>query len=196
MTKIKYNYSNLANLPTAYGSFKIQSFKDEKGNEHAILIKGDVENRADVPVRIHSECLTGDAFSSLKCDCNYQLNYALEYISMFGFGIIIYLRQEGRGIGFFNKINAYNLQDNGRNTIEANHDLGLNNDEREYSAAVEVLNKLNIQSVKLMTNNPLKIEYLKKYGINVIDRVSVISKKNTFNDQYLEVKKHQLSHML
>ena len=183
-------YSNIANLPTKYGNFKIQSFK-EHHKEHLVIFTeelGDVVN-----VRIHSECLTGDAIGSIKCDCQAQLNFALEYISKNG-GMIIYLRQEGRNIGLLNKVNAYALQDKGYNTIEANHQLGFEADERSYEIVEFILNEFNIKKINLITNNPKKAESLE--DIEICKRIPVIVGHNENNEEYLKVKKEQMGHLL
>ena len=150
-----------AKLPTIAGLFDIYTFQNSKSEEHAVLVKGDVTGKEDVPVRIHSECLTGDVFGSKRCDCRDQLLRSLVYLGDEPFGMLIYLRQEGRGIGLLNKIKAYSLQDEGYDTVEANLKLGLPADNRDYSFAVEVINYFNIKSIKLMANNPLKIDFLK-----------------------------------
>lgn len=182
--------SNVANLPTKHGNFKIQSFK-EHHKEHLVIFSknlGDVVN-----VRIHSECLTGDALGSIKCDCQAQLNFALDYIDE-NDGMIIYLRQEGRNIGLLNKVNAYALQDQGLDTIQANHQLGFNADERSYEIVEYILKKFNINKINLITNNPKKVESLK--DIKIIKRIPVIVGKTDDNEAYLKVKKEQMGHLL
>ncbi len=182
--------SQIANLPTKYGNFKIQSFK-EGDKEHLIIF---TENIPEIPlVRIHSECLTGDALGSLKCDCGEQLEYALKEINKNG-GMVIYLRQEGRGIGLFNKVNAYYLQDKGLDTVEANHQLGFEADMRDFSIVEDILKHFNIEKIKLLTNNPKK-EFAFK-NIKVIERLPVKVKANPYNENYLKTKKEKMGHLL
>ena len=190
-------FSNKANLPTRYGTFNIISFKQENDiHEHCLLYLGDINGQNDVLTRIHSECLTGDVFTSQKCDCGEQLDESMRAISEKGEGIILYLRQEGRGIGLFNKINAYALQDKGEDTIQANHSLGFDTDLRDYTIAIKALDYLNIKSIELLSNNPDKIKVWEKSGINVSRRVPLIIKTNKYNSDYLNVKKDQLNHLL
>ena len=182
--------SNIAKLPTTHGNFKIQSFK-EHHKEHLVIF---TENLDDVVnVRIHSECLTGDAIGSIKCDCQAQLNFALDYINDKS-GMVIYLRQEGRNIGLLNKVNAYALQDQGFDTIQANHQLGFNADERSYEIVEYILNKFNIKRINLITNNPKKVESLK--NIEIVKRIPVIVGQTDDNEGYLKVKKEQMGHLL
>tara|TARA_R110002096_G_scaffold28336_21_gene85997 strand:+ start:4926 stop:5510 length:585 start_codon:yes stop_codon:yes gene_type:complete len=190
-------FSKTAEMPTKYGDFKIISFKQEGDiHEHCILYKGNLADKDNVLTRVHSECLTGDVFSSKKCDCGDQLEESMRAIAEKGTGIIIYLRQEGRGIGLFNKINAYALQDNGQDTIQANHSLGFETDLRDFTIAAKVLDYLNIHSIELLSNNPQKIEVLENEGINITRRISLITKANKHNAEYLNVKKEQLKHLL
>ena len=184
-----------ANLPTKYGIFNVIVYEDNEGLHHIALVKGDIKNKKDVLVRVHSECLTGDVFRSLRCDCGEQLEKALEVIAKQG-GILIYLRQEGRGIGLLNKIKAYTLQDKGMDTVEANEKLGFKADVRDYTIGVQILADLGIKSMKLMTNNPKKIEGLGNYGIKIVERVPLIIKPNTTNKKYLQAKKEKLGHYL
>jgi len=187
---MRINISNIAKLPTRFGDFKIQTFA-EGIKEHLVIFK---EPLADVPVvRVHSECLTGDAIGSLKCDCRDQLEYALEAISKEG-GMVIYLRQEGRNIGLLNKTNAYALQDKGLDTVQANHQLGFKTDERSYEVVEFILEHFGIKSIKLLTNNPKKIESLK--DINIVERRPIIIKANQHNKGYLKTKKEQMGHLL
>jgi len=182
--------SQIASLPTKYGEFKIQSFQEED-KEHLVMF---TQKLPSIPiVRIHSECLTGDAFSSLKCDCGEQLKYAQKLIFKKG-GMIIYLRQEGRNIGLLNKINAYALQDKGLNTIEANHQLGFKADERTYDVVEFILEHFKIKKLKLLTNNPLKVESLN--NVTVIERLPIQIEANEYNKEYLEVKKDEMGHFL
>ena len=184
-------------LPTAHGEFKITVFQDpETGEEHVALSKG-LEEISDEPVvvRVHSECLTGDAFASLKCDCGPQLQATLKLINELGRGVILYLRQEGRGIGLTNKIRAYALQDQGHDTVDANLMLNLPADARQYDMCSIMLDYLQVKAVRLVTNNPSKIEALKAQGINVIDRVPLTVGLNPFNEQYLKTKHERMAHL-
>tara|TARA_Y100000034_G_scaffold83231_1_gene99652 strand:- start:374 stop:976 length:603 start_codon:yes stop_codon:yes gene_type:complete len=183
-----------ANLPTEYGDFTATVYECDEGLHHIALIKGNIKNK-DVLVRVHSECLTGDVFHSCRCDCNQQLDKALKLIAKED-GVLLYLRQEGRGIGLLNKIKAYNLQDEGMDTVEANENLGFNADTRDYTIGVQILADLGIKRVRLMTNNPKKIEGLEKYGIKIVERIPLIIKPNTTNKNYLKVKKEKLGHYL
>jgi GTP cyclohydrolase II len=186
---MKVDISSVAKLPTKYGDFLIQSFK-YNDKEH-LLIK--TQNYDKIPnVRIHSECLTGDALSSLKCDCQAQLNYALEYLHKNN-GLLIYLRQEGRNIGLFNKVNAYALQDKGLNTIEANHQLGFKSDERTYEIVDFIFEYLDIKDINILTNNPDKIEQL---NINIVKRLPICVGKTIENETYLNIKKTKMGHLL
>jgi len=187
---MKIEISQIANLPSRFGSFKIQSFK-EGIKEHLVIFKEPLQEV--VLVRVHSECLTGDTIGSLKCDCRDQLEFALEAIEKEG-GMVIYLRQEGRNIGLLNKVNAYALQDKGFNTIEANHQLGFADDERTYEMVEFVLEHFGIKKIKLLTNNPKKIESLK--NIEIVKRVPVVIKANEFNKGYLKTKKEKMGHLL
>ena len=184
-------------LPTAFGEFKITVFQDpETGEEHVALSKGlDTTPTAPVLVRIHSECLTGDAFASLKCDCGPQLQATQKLINEVGQGVILYLRQEGRGIGLTNKIRAYALQDQGHDTVDANLMLNLPADARRYDMCTIMLEHLQIKQVKLVTNNPSKIKALKELGIDVVARVPLTVGLNPFNADYLKTKHERMSHM-
>ena len=184
-----------AKLPTHWGEFKVIAFEDKKLNEeHLLLYMGELQN--DSLLRIHSQCLTGDTLYSLKCDCGSQLAMALQRISEQGVGMLIYMAQEGRGIGLVNKIRAYELQDKGMNTVEANEALGFAADERDYSYCKEILSAVNISSVRLMTNNPRKIKGLEDVGIKVTERVSIEIEPNKHNEDYLKVKADKLGHMI
>lgn len=186
-----------ANLPTRYGNFTIAGFYDTgRKKEHIALIKGCVRDHEECVVRIHSECHTGDIFGSLKCDCRDQLEASLDYISKKPCGVLIYLKQEGRGIGLLNKIKAYKLQDLGLDTVEANEFLGFPDDLREYSVAAKIIQILGIKSIALFTNNPEKIKGLQKEGINVVKRIPLIVKPNTYNRLYLRTKKKKMGHLL
>ena len=184
-------------LPTKYGDFRIIIFKNEVDHkEHLMIVKGDVRGKSDVLMRIHSECLTGDVFGSHRCDCGEQLEHAVRAIEEQGEGIVIYMRQEGRGIGLTNKIKAYTLQDEGYDTVEANVKLGFPPDMREYSLAAQMLRELDVKSVKLLTNNPEKKEDLERWGITVSKRVPIVIKANSINAKYLNTKKEKMRHML
>jgi len=186
--------SNIANLPTKYGKFQIKAYKDGTQEHLAIMSKN--FKSLDAPyVRIHSECLTGDALGSLKCDCQNQLDLSLKFISEHG-GLVIYHRQEGRNIGLLNKVNAYALQDQGRNTIQANVELGFGEDDRDYRIVGFIFDDLNIKELKLITNNPKKISYVESLGINILERIPAITKSNKYNEAYLSTKKQQMGHML
>jgi GTP cyclohydrolase II len=181
--------SKIANLPSRFGTFKIQTFK-EGHKEHLAIFK---EPLGDVPiVRVHSECLTGDAIGSLKCDCRDQLEFALDSIEKNG-GMVIYLRQEGRNIGLLNKVNAYALQDEGLDTVEANHQLGFGADERTYEIVEYILSYYGIKKIKLLTNNPKKIESLE--GVEIVERLPIITLSNKHNEDYLKIKKAKMGHL-
>lgn len=187
----------LAELPTRFGEFHIIAFENNRdGKEHVAIVKGDVIGAKDVPVRIHSECLTGDALGSLRCDCRDQLESSLKAIGQMERGMVLYLRQEGRGIGLTNKIRAYSLQDQGLDTVEANHALGFRDDERDYAVAAHMLMSLKIESVRLITNNPKKIQQLVDYGIQVTDRIPHIMEPNDYNRFYLETKAAKSGHLI
>ena len=191
---MKIIQSNIANLPTKYGKFKIKAYKDDN-QEHLAIMSEDFEN-IEIPfVRIHSECLTGDTLGSLKCDCQNQLDLALKFIAKEG-GLVIYHRQEGRNIGLLNKVNAYALQDQGRNTIEANLELGFGEDDRDYTIVGHIFKDLNIKKLKLITNNPKKIAYVESLGVEIIERIPAITKSNKYNEHYLSTKKDHMGHML
>lgn len=181
-------------LPTQYGDFKCLVFRETGGLEHVALIKGDVSGQADILCRIHSECLTSEAFGSLKCDCKQQLDFALEAIQKNGSGILLYLRQEGRGIGLGNKIKAYALQEAGLDTVDANEALGLPVDAREYELAAQMLKYLHIGSIQLLTNNPLKIEALRAAGIEVSRKKLELPAVSEQAAEYVLVKQKRLGH--
>ncbi|MCK9161584.1 MAG: GTP cyclohydrolase II [Arcobacter butzleri] len=186
--------SNIAKLPTKHGKFLIKAYKDGC-QEHLAIMSEDFTNLQSPYVRVHSECLTGDTLGSLKCDCQNQLDLALGFIAKEG-GLIIYHRQEGRNIGLVGKVNAYALQDQGRNTIEANLELGFKEDERDYSIVKYILNDLGVKSMKIITNNPQKIEYIKSIGIEVTQRIPAITKVTEYNKEYLNTKKCCMGHLL
>ena len=187
--------SQVANLPTKFGNFKIQAFKEQLLDgyykEHLAIFTDQIP---EVPiVRIHSECLTGDALGSCKCDCGEQLEYALHMIQKHG-GLVVYLRQEGRNIGLLNKVNAYSLQDKGLDTVAANHQLGFNADERTYEIVEKILTHFKITKIRLLTNNPKKIESLK--GVEIVERLPIIVEANPHNEAYLQTKKSKMGHLL
>lgn len=182
-------------FPTCFGDFTIHAFRDGEGEEHIALTRGDVKGKERVPVRIHSQCLTGDALGSLRCDCREQLEHSLLFLGRQKNGILVYLRQEGRGIGLGNKIKAYHLQDMGFDTVEANKRLGFDEDLRDYSVAAEILKKLGVCSILLMTNNPAKLEELRKNGIKC-ERIPLIVKPNRYNSKYLKTKEEKMRHLL
>ncbi len=185
-----------AKLPTRYGIFEIYTFQNQEKQDHAVLIHGDVENQEDVPVRLHSECLTGDVFGSLRCDCRDQLLTSLRFLGEQKNGMLIYLRQEGRGIGLLNKIRAYGLEDLGLDTVEANIEQGLPADNRKYDFAVEVIKYFKIKSIQIMTNNPEKMSFLESNGIKISKRIPIIIKPTQFDEFYLETKKDKMGHLL
>lgn len=187
----------LAQLPTRFGRFRIVSFWNNRdGKEHVALVHGDVMGHAEVPTRMHSECLTGDALGSLRCDCRDQLEAALRSLARMERGLLLYLRQEGRGIGLRNKVRAYQLQDRGLDTVEANRALGFRDDERDYGVASHMIASLNVESVRLMTNNPNKILQLEKNGIRVAGRIPHVMPANEFNRFYLQTKAIRSGHFI
>ncbi|MDU0810224.1 MAG: GTP cyclohydrolase II [Burkholderia sp.] len=185
-----------ANLPTRYGQFSSHAFRMSNNNEeHLALVIGDVTGGSPVLTRLHSECLTGDVFGSYRCDCGEQLDLALRYISKEKRGILLYLRgHEGRGIGLTNKISAYAFQEQGRDTVEANLDLGLPDDAREYSSAALILKQLGVTSVRLMSNNPKKFDALEQYGISVSERVTLSVPVREENKRYIKTKQLKFGH--
>ncbi|OCL98203.1 GTP cyclohydrolase-2 [Aliarcobacter thereius] len=186
--------SNIANLPTKYGEFRIKAYKD--GNqEHLAIMSRDFKEIEAPYVRIHSECLTGDTLGSLKCDCRNQLELSLQFIAKNG-GLVIYHRQEGRNIGLLNKVNAYALQDLGRNTIEANIELGFAEDERDYRVVKYIFENLELKKLKLITNNPAKLKYVESLGIEIVERIPAIIKANKYNELYLSTKKEKMGHLI
>lgn len=187
--------SKTAQLPTKYGDFEATVYTDEHQREH-MIVKRLLENATRPPlVRLHSECLTGDVFSSLRCDCGDQLDMALKKIAADGHGALVYLRQEGRGIGLGNKMHAYALQDTGLDTVQANLELGFAADERDFSIAVEILKQENISQVRLMTNNPRKIKALEEGGIKVVMREKIIAPQQQQRRNYIATKAKKLGHM-
>lgn len=187
----------IAELPSRFGQFNIVAFyNNHDDKEHIALVHGDVYNQEDVPVRVHSECLTGDVLGSLRCDCRDQLETALRMIGQMERGILLYMRQEGRGIGLINKIRAYGLQEHGYDTVEANLALGFRDDEREYGVAAHMLESLHVKSIQLITNNPKKIEDLAKNGIKVNGRIPHVMPANDYNKFYLETKAIKSGHLI
>lgn len=213
-TLMSYQFITSATLPTRHGEFDIHIFENDDGQEHVMLTVGlsvvnqqteaaglqqkdDALAERPIPlVRIHSECLTGDAFSSLKCDCGPQLNTAMQAIQETGCGAILYLRQEGRGIGLTNKIRAYALQDQGHDTLDANLMLGLPADARVYDMCSPMLAHVGVDAVRLITNNPDKVAYLTGHGINVVERVPLVVGVNDMNADYLATKRDRMGHLL
>ena len=187
-----------ANLPTKYGEFKILAFKEKNSDKcHLALIKGDIKKENEpILVRIHSECLTGDALGSRKCDCGEQYDKSMKMIAEEGCGILLYMKQEGRGIGILNKLKAYALQDTGLDTVDANLALGFKEDLRDYRASADMLKSLGVNKINLITNNPAKIEGIIKYGIEVNERVPIEMKSNKYDAFYLRTKKERMNHML
>ena len=183
-------------LPTQWGDFAICVFEDtETQKEHVALTFGEIDTTQAILCRIHSECLTGDALFSLRCDCGSQLKEAMSRISAHGSGIILYLRQEGRNIGLANKIKAYALQDKGADTVEANQALGFNADERSYGMCQDMFQYFGITDIELMTNNPKKIEAIQVLGLNLTNRLAIITGENTHNESYLATKRSKLGHI-
>lgn len=185
-----------ARLPTQWAEFTIYGYEDnETRKDHIALVLGDMVDEQPVDVRMHSECLTGDALFSMRCDCGPQLEAALKHIAEEGRGILLYLRQEGRGIGLINKIKAYHLQDLGADTVEANEQLGFDADLREYDIARDMLNHLGVNKIRLMTNNPKKVSGLEEHGVEVVERLPWKHGENPHNSHYLSTKAGKLGHM-
>jgi 3,4-dihydroxy 2-butanone 4-phosphate synthase / GTP cyclohydrolase II len=184
-----------AKLPTRYGDFEIHVFMDKEKKEHVALVSCVISKEKPTLVRLHSECLTGDTLGSQKCDCGEQLDIALRKIAKEG-GVLVYLKQEGRGIGLANKILAYALQEQGYDTVEANRKLGFKDDARDYTVGAQILALLGVGKIRLLTNNPRKIDGLKKYGLGIVERVAMKPTENPHNRQYLKVKKEKLGHLL
>ena len=186
-----------ATLPTRFGNFETHVFGDgDDGAEHVALVHGNVRGALELPVRVHSECLTSEVFGSLKCDCKQQLDWAMGEVARRGAGAVVYLRQEGRGIGLANKIRAYALQADGHDTVDANRLLGLPDDARRYEVARDMLAFLEVRSVKLMTNNPAKVEALRALGVMVVGRIPVVVPPTPHSVSYLEAKRLRMSHDL
>ncbi len=188
---------SVADLPSRFGEFRAVAFTiGSDGKEHLALVRGNVRGRSRVPVRVHSECLTGDVLGSLRCDCRDQLTAALEAIGRMDAGVVLYLRQEGRGIGLTNKIRAYALQDEGHDTVDANRLLGFGDDLRDYGVAAQMLGALGVRSVLLMTNNPAKLEGLRSHGVRVSGRLPHVMPSNEHNRRYLATKQRRAGHWL
>ncbi len=186
-----------ANLPTMFGDFKITAYRSKLDNqEHVVLTYGDLHDKEEVLIRVHSECMTGDVFGSLRCDCGSQLHSALKQIVEYGCGALVYLRQEGRGIGIFNKISAYKLQDEGADTVDANVKLGFAPDLRDYGIGAQIIKDLGVKSINILTNNPCKIVGLKGFGLEVKKRVPLVIQPNCTNAEYLQTKKDRMGHLL
>ena len=187
----------IADLPSRFGRFQAVAFWNNRdGREHVAIMHGNPIGREDVATRVHSECLTGDAIGSLRCDCRDQLEAALRVIAQESFGLVLYLRQEGRGIGLTNKLRAYGLQDRGLDTVEANLALGFRDDEREYSIAAHMLHSLRVKSIRLLTNNPKKVDELTRYGVRISSRLPHVIPANDFNRFYLETKRDKSGHIM
>lgn len=184
------------NFPTKYGQFELYGF-NEAGTEkvHTVMVKGEIVGMAECPVRVHSECHTGDVLGSMRCDCGEQLEASLKYIAGQGNGALIYLKQEGRGIGLLNKLKAYSLQDEGLDTVEANEFLGFPAEARDYAAGAAIIRALGIKSVVLLTNNPDKVKKLREQGIEIARREPVIIEANQHNEYYLETKRLRMGHL-
>ena len=194
-----------AALPTRFGLFQTHVFRTTElpssrhgacFKEHVALVFGDIQGASELPIRIHSECITSEVFGSLKCDCKEQLDAALAEVARRGRGAVLYLRQEGRGIGLANKIRAYDLQAKGADTVDANRLLGLPDDAREYNAAAHMLEHFDVQSVQLMTNNPAKVDALRSLGVEVVGRLPVVVAPTAFSARYLETKRARMAHEL
>jgi GTP cyclohydrolase II len=189
--------SAVAELPTEFGHFQVVAFHaPHEDKEHAALVRGDISGQEDVPVRLHSECLTGDAFGSLRCDCRQQLETAMTAIQALPMGAIVYLRQEGRGIGLENKIRAYQLQEAGYDTNEANVQLGFKEDERDYGIAADMLRAMGVKSIRLISNNPDKLADLERHGIKVTGRIPIQVPATKYDALYLETKRLKSGHLL
>lgn len=190
-------YVASAKLPTPWGNFILHGFEDaDTGKEHIALTYGNVATASPVLARVHSECLTGDSLFSMRCDCGSQLQTALEWIAKEGRGVLLYLRQEGRGIGLINKVRAYNLQDAGADTVEANEQLGFDADLRDYSMCKNMFAHLQVKNLRLMTNNPVKVKALTKLGLNIVERIPLQTGVNSHNVRYLATKAGKLGHLM
>ena len=197
LKKVCVKIDAVADLPTRFGKFRIVAFWNNRdGKEHIALVHGDVMGAEDVPTRLHSECLTGDVMGSLRCDCRDQLEAALKTLGSMERGLLLYMRQEGRGIGLINKVRAYALQDRGLDTVDANLALGFRDDERDYSVAAHMVKSLNVESLRLMTNNPKKVEQLEQHGIRISARIPHVLPPNEHNRFYLETKAARSGHFI
>ena len=193
----KLKFIETSKLPTDIGEFTVHAFTDEKENkDHLAISMGDLLTSEPVLSRIHSQCITGESFFSMRCDCRYQLTESLQQIANIGRGVVFYLQQEGRGIGLSNKIKAYSLQDKGLDTVEANHQLGFKEDERTYETVSGMIKFLAIKKLDLMTNNPKKIKALKDMGVEVNQRIPLSSDTNKYNEKYISTKIKKLGHLL
>ena len=193
----KLKFIETSNLPSDIGDFKVHAFTDSNDlKDHLAISIGDLNVDKPILSRIHSQCVTGESFFSLRCDCRYQLTESLNQIAKKGLGVIFYLQQEGRGIGLSNKIRAYNLQDKGLDTVEANHQLGFEEDERSYETVSAMISFLGIKKIDLMTNNPKKIDALKSYGVIINQRVPLSTDTNKHNKKYISTKIKKLGHLL
>lgn len=183
-------------LPTPWGEFEMHGYLDETtGKQHIALTMGELKTSGNVLARVHSQCLTGDALFSLRCDCGSQLEYGLSEIAREGCGVLVYLQQEGRGIGLLNKIKAYQLQDKGADTVEANEELGFDADLRDYSVCKDIFLHLGVTDLRIMTNNPKKVLALKELGLNITERLDIVKGKNQHNEKYLFTKVNKLGHL-
>jgi GTP cyclohydrolase II len=197
MNKDLLNFIETSELPTDIANFKVHAFTElENNKDHLAISFGNLTKKPSILARIHSQCITGESFFSMRCDCRFQLTESLKQITSNGSGVIFYLQQEGRGIGLSNKIRAYKLQDQGLDTVEANHQLGFDEDERNYEIVVSMAKHLNIRSLDLMTNNPKKINALEKMGLIINKRVPILSKSNEYNKRYLSTKARKLGHLM
>ena len=196
MLKKTISFVETSELPTDIANFKVHAFTEEQTKkDHLVIAFGTIESKKPILARLHSQCITGESFFSMRCDCRFQLTESLQQIANNGSGVIFYLQQEGRGIGLSNKIRAYKLQDEGMDTVEANHQLGFHEDERSYEIVVSMADHLNINSVDLMTNNPKKIKALEKLGLQVNKRIPILSESNQHNKKYLTTKAKKLGHL-
>ena len=197
MKKNLIKFIETSELPTKFGNFKVHAFTEIRSNkDHLAITIGNLNATDSILSRIHSQCVTGESFFSFRCDCRYQLTESLTQIAKKGCGVIFYLQQEGRGIGLSNKIRAYKLQDDGLDTVQANHHLGFNEDERDYEIVSAMANYLEINTIDLMTNNPKKINAIQKFGLKVNKRIAIKSKSNDHNKSYLNTKAKKLGHLM